>query len=68
MTLERGDLIRVAPDVRRQLVNRGPERLALLALGGDGEHRGRDGVAYASWDETEGVTPQDLPLPDDLPA
>src|SRR6476646_9299765 len=33
-TLERGELVRVAPDLRRQLVNRGPERLALLALGG----------------------------------
>jgi uncharacterized cupin superfamily protein len=65
--LERGELMRVAPDLRRQLVNRGPERLALLALGGMDEHAGRDGLAYPSWDATEGVTPQDLPLPEDLP-
>src|SRR4051812_49619777 len=31
---ERGELIRVAPGVRRQLVNRGPENLHLLAIGG----------------------------------
>lgn len=29
-TLERGELIRVAPAVRRQLLNRGPGRLVLL--------------------------------------
>src|ERR1700704_3022048 len=34
--LSDGELIRVAPGVRRQLVNRGPERLVLLALGGGG--------------------------------
>jgi uncharacterized cupin superfamily protein len=66
-TLERGELMRVAPDLRRQLVNRGPGRLALLALGGAGEHVGRDGLAYPSWDATEGITPQELPLPEDLP-
>src|SRR3954463_7849086 len=32
--LGRGQLARVGPAVRRQLVNQGPERLALLALGG----------------------------------
>lgn len=62
-----GDAARVAPDVRRQLVNRGPGRLALLALGGHGDHRGRDGVAYASWDATGGAPPQEIPLPQDLP-
>ena len=66
-TLERGELIRVAPGVRRQLVNRGAGPLHLLALGAAGEHVGRDGVAYPSWDATEGVSPQQLPLPDDLP-
>jgi uncharacterized cupin superfamily protein len=65
--LERGELMRVAPDLRRQLVNRGPGRLVLLALGGTGEHAGRDALAYPSWDATEGVTPQELPLPEDLP-
>ena len=61
-----GELVRVAPSVRRQLVNRGPGRLVLLALGGAGEHQGRDGEAFASWTQAEGVNPQDLPLPADL--
>lgn len=67
-TLAKGELIRVAPQVRRQLVNRGPERLILLALGGEGEHRGRDGEAFESWEQTEGRPPQETPLPEDLPA
>ncbi|HET8949647.1 MAG TPA: cupin domain-containing protein [Solirubrobacteraceae bacterium] len=66
-TLARGELARVAPAVRRQLVNRGPDRLVLLALGGAGEHVGRDGEAFAAWDDEHGAPPQDLPLPDDLP-
>ena len=65
--LERGELIRVAPALRRQLVNRGPDRLVLLALGGAGEHAGRDGEAFASWEDEHGVPPQQLPLTDDLP-
>ena len=67
-TLERGVLIRVAPGVRRQLVNRGPGALHLLALGAAGEHAGRDGAAYESWDATESIPPQEMPLPDDLAA
>jgi uncharacterized cupin superfamily protein len=67
-TLEAGELVRVAPDVRRQLVNRGPARVVLVALGGDGEHGGRDGEAFESWDATESAPPQDIPLPEDLPA
>ena len=66
-TLGRGELIRVGPDVRRQLVNRGPGTLSLLALGGAGEHEGRDGLAYPDWAATEPVSPRDLPLPEDLP-
>jgi uncharacterized cupin superfamily protein len=66
-TLERGELARVAPDVRRQLLNRGPGRLSLLALGGANEHVGRDGVAYRAWEDTEGASPQEIPLPEDLP-
>jgi quercetin dioxygenase-like cupin family protein len=62
-----GELVRVAPDLRRQLVNRGPDRLVLLALGGAGEHLGRDGEAFASWDDEQGVPPQELALPEDLP-
>jgi len=66
-TLEQGALIRVAPDVRRQLVNRGPGRLVLLAVGGATEHDGRDGAAFIDWDATESASPQDVPLPEDLP-
>ena len=62
-----GELVRVAPEVRRQLLNRHRERCVLLALGGAGEHVSRDGVAYESWDDREGRTPQEVPLPEDLP-
>lgn len=67
-TLGTNALARVAPEVRRQLLNRGPEPLRLLALGGDGEHAGRDGVAYGSWDDPPdaGRPPQEIPLPEDL--
>jgi mannose-6-phosphate isomerase-like protein (cupin superfamily) len=66
--LRRGDLARVAPDVRRQLLNRHPEPLLLLAAGGAKEHEGRDGRAYEAWDETgEGRPPQEVPLPGDVP-
>jgi uncharacterized cupin superfamily protein len=66
-TLDRGRLARVPAPVRRQLVNRGAERLALIALGGTGEHESRDGVAWSSWDEEgPGRPPQEVPLPDDL--
>jgi uncharacterized cupin superfamily protein len=58
---------RVAPGVRRQLVNRGRERCVLLALGGAEEHNGRDGVAYEEWDSPEGRSPQETPMPPDLP-
>jgi uncharacterized cupin superfamily protein len=64
----RGELIRVAPGVRRQLVNRGPANLHLLAIGAAGEHQGRDGQAWTGWDATESAPPQETPLPDDLPA
>jgi len=66
-TLGPNELIRVAPAVRRQLVNRGPGKLALLALGGDGEHTGRDGEAFESWDQSEGAPPQEVSMPEDLP-
>jgi quercetin dioxygenase-like cupin family protein len=64
----RGGLVRVGPGVRRQLVNRGSTTLLLLALGGEGQHVGRDGRAWESWDEAgDGHPPQDVPLPADLP-
>ena len=61
-------MVRVGPGVRRQLVNRGLERLVLLALGGAGEHVGRDGHAWSAWEEDgPGKSPQEIPLPEDLP-
>jgi uncharacterized cupin superfamily protein len=66
--LPRWRLARVGPAVRRQLVNRGRERVVLVALGGAGEHEGRDARAWSSWDEGgEGRSPQEVPLPEDLP-
>ena len=66
--LGQGELVRVAPAVRRQLVNRGPGRLALLGLGGSQAHDGRDGKAYESWSDSTGRPPQEVPLPESLPA
>lgn len=68
--LEQGEVVRVGPEIRRQLVNRGPARLVLLALGGSAEHAGRDGLAYPDWEtsEEDARAPQEVPLPEDLPA
>jgi quercetin dioxygenase-like cupin family protein len=65
--VRRGQAVRVAPEERRQLVNQSSERLVLLALGADGDHPGRDGEAFESWDDDQGRPPQEVPLPDDLP-
>jgi mannose-6-phosphate isomerase-like protein (cupin superfamily) len=65
--LEPGQAMRVAPNVRRQLVNRGDVPCVLVAIGAAGEHVGRDGEAFADWSETEGRPPQEVPLPEDLP-
>jgi len=65
--LEVDELIRVAPELRRQLVNAGDAPLVLLALGGTGEHTGRDGEAFVDWEQERGAAPQETPLPDDLP-
>lgn len=62
------ELIRVAPEVRRRILNRGPGVCSILALGATGAHEGRDGLAYADWSDSEARPPQELPLPDDLPA
>ena len=64
-----GDVIRVAPETRRQLVNRGPGRLRLIALGGmvSQEHEARDAEAFDTWDQSEPGTPQTVPVPEDLP-
>ncbi len=66
--LEQWELVRIAPHVRRQLVNRGPGNVAVLAMGSANPHEGRDGTAFAGWDDTEGRSPPETPLPEDLPA
>ncbi len=67
-TLGQGRAARVGPTVRRQLVNKGPQRLVLLALGGSGEHAGRDGRAWTGWEEGgDGRPPAEVPLPENLP-
>ena len=63
-----GEAVRVARAVRRQLVNRGPSPVVLIAIGAAGEHVGRDGEAFEDWAAEEGRSPQDVPLPGDLPA
>jgi mannose-6-phosphate isomerase-like protein (cupin superfamily) len=64
--LPRGSAVRIAPGVRRRLSNRGSGPLALLAIGGAHPHEGRDGVAFASWEDETGASPQEIPLPPDL--
>jgi len=66
--LRQGELARVGPAVRRQIANRDPaEDALLLALGGAGEHSGRDGEAFTGWDQEQGAPPQEVPLPEDEP-
>ena len=62
-----GACARVAPSVRRQLVNKGRERCVLLAVGGAEPHHGRDGIAFDDWESPEGRSPQETPMPPDLP-
>jgi len=64
--LTQGEIVRVAPEVRRQIANRSDKDCLLLALGGAVEHVGRDGEAYESWDAEAGAPPQQVPLPSDL--
>jgi uncharacterized cupin superfamily protein len=67
-TIAKNGVVRVAAGVRRQLLNRGTTTLLLLALGGAGEHVGRDATAWETWDEDgAGRAPQEVPLPADLP-
>ena len=54
--------------VRRQLVNRRPRPARPRSRSaGYGEHEGRDGMAYESWESTEARRPQETPLPENLP-
>jgi mannose-6-phosphate isomerase-like protein (cupin superfamily) len=64
--LPRGCAVRVAPGLRRRLVNAGAEPLVILAIGGAEPHVGRDGIAFRSWDDETGAPPQEIPLPPDL--
>ena len=66
--LEAGELMRVAPGIRRRVVNLGPEVVSVLAIGGANAHEGRDGLAYTGWDDDDPRPPQEVPLPEDLPA
>ncbi len=66
--LGEGEMMRIGPEVRRRVLNRGPGTCSVLALGGAGGHVGRDATAYADWDDEVGGPPQEIPLPDDLPA
>ena len=62
-------LVRVAAPVRRQLINAGAQRVVIVALGGSGEHVGRDAHAWVSWEDAgPGRSPQEIPLPEDLPS
>ncbi|MDA0163173.1 cupin domain-containing protein [Solirubrobacter ginsenosidimutans] len=65
--LGQGEIARVGPEVRRYIANRHPEDVLLIALGGALEHVGRDGEAFATWEDTEPTSPQELPLPPDEP-
>jgi mannose-6-phosphate isomerase-like protein (cupin superfamily) len=62
-----GELARIAPTLRRQLVNRSSTPCVVVAIGGAGEHVGRDGEAFNDWREREGRPPQEIPLPADVP-
>jgi uncharacterized cupin superfamily protein len=68
LELGEGELARVPATDRRQLVNRHGAQCTLVAVGAAGEHHGRDGEAFVDWSESAGRPPQEVPLPDDLPA
>ena len=61
--LGQGEIARVGPEVRRYIANRHPEDVLLIALGGALEHVGRDGEAFASWEDTEPTLPAGAPAP-----
>ena len=67
--LAAGELVRLAPDVRRQLVNRHRSPLSLLALGGHTahQHEPRDGELFGTWEDQAPGTPETVPPPADLP-
>ena len=68
LTAGRLEVVRIPPPVRRQLANRGGERVVVLALGAAGEHVTGGGEAFEDWSSNEAKRPPDVPLPDDLSA
>lgn len=64
---EAGAVVKVAPGVRRQLVNHHREPLSVLAVGGLAAHRhnAHDGEAFLSWDDAVPRPVGDVPLPED---
>ncbi len=68
-TIAAGELMRIAPETRRQLANTYRERVTLVALGSASErHESRDAEAFNAWEEATGGPPREVPLPEDLPA
>ena len=67
LKLAEGELARVPASVRRQLVNRFADPCTIVAIGAAGSHEGRDAEAFNDWDQSEGRSPQEVPLPPDLP-
>jgi uncharacterized cupin superfamily protein len=66
--LRPGLVARVGAEERRKLVNASDARVVFLAFGAAGDHAGRDGEAFESWDQETGAPPQEVPLPEDLSA
>ena len=64
--LERHEVIRVAPPLRRQLTNPGEQTVVVLAVGAAGAHERHDGEAFADWDATEGRPAMQVPTQEDL--
>jgi quercetin dioxygenase-like cupin family protein len=60
------EVARVAPDLRRQLSNRGQAPCVFIAVGAAGAHRGGDAEAFISWGDREARSPADVPVPDRL--
>ena len=62
------NLILLQPGQRGRIHRHQTQEEVYLVLGGAGEHVARDGVAFVSRNATEGAAPQEIPLPEDLPA
>jgi uncharacterized cupin superfamily protein len=67
LTVRRHELVRVPPEHRRQLMNRGDAPVQLLAIGAAGTHESADGEAFPDWSTRDGRPPLEIPYPEDLP-